>query len=169
MKSAVSETIRIPDSSLLWNRARDRDNAPTRRRPANVRFPLTPALPLWDRGNGRQSFDIFWHNCSAEALGRALHLPKGECRGEGEQTARLLRLIGASNPPCKGAGRNFRALSCPVTRSPNVFRVHLSRLRHLAGCADYWPRVSARVPGQPQEPSHTAIGLCGDRADQVGN
>jgi hypothetical protein len=49
-------------------------------------FPLTPSLSLRERGNQGQSLDISWHDSLAEGLAPILHLPKGDGRGEGEQT-----------------------------------------------------------------------------------
>ncbi len=55
---------------------------------SDIAFPLTPALSLRERENRGQSLGGSWRANLARQLASVLPLPKGEGRGEGEQTTR---------------------------------------------------------------------------------
>jgi hypothetical protein len=66
---------------------------------SDVVFPLTPALPLRERGRRGQSFDNSKRASLAGALATILPLPQGEGWGEGEQTAHLPRASDVTQSP----------------------------------------------------------------------
>jgi hypothetical protein len=74
-----------------------------RRSRSDVAFPLTPALSLGERENGRQRLREAGIAGKVERLKSMPPLPRGEGRGEGEQAARPSRLLDAANPPGRGA------------------------------------------------------------------
>jgi hypothetical protein len=69
---------------------------------SDVAFPLTPALSLGERENGRQRLREAGIAGKVERLKSMPPLPR-EGRGEAEQAARPSRLLDAANSPGRGA------------------------------------------------------------------
>src|SRR2546426_2988844 len=67
---------------------------------SNAHFPLTPTLSLGERENHFRSFDEPPLSQSPNACARALPLPKGEGRGEGEPGMRT-ELASEASDACK--------------------------------------------------------------------
>ena len=96
----MSGTLRMLHAMISAQRA---IRETVRFRGLDVLFPLTPALSLGERENRSQSLDNPSRGRFSDARAVMLPLPKGEGRGEGEQTVRPPRPLDVTDSHCHRA------------------------------------------------------------------